>query len=103
MIPRRPDGRTGRARGDAEAQVNLGVRYSNGRGVPQDDVQAHMWFNLAASRSTGEERERVVRSRDLAAGRMTPDEIAEAQRLASEWAAAHPREPYASPADERLL
>ena len=36
------------------AQFNLGVRYSNGRGVPQDDVQAHMWFNLAASRITGE-------------------------------------------------
>ena len=52
-----------------------------------------MWFNLAASRLTGEERERVVRSRDLAAGRMTPDEIAEAQRLAREWAAAHAREP----------
>ena len=52
-----------------------------------------MWFNLAASRSTGEERERAVRSRDLAAGRMTPDEIAEAQRLASEWDAMHPRAP----------
>ena len=93
MIPRRPNGRTGRSRGDAEAQVNLGVRYSNGRGVPQDDVQAHMWFNLAASRLIGEERERVVRSRDLAAGRMTPDEIAEAKRLAREWDAAHPHEP----------
>ena len=93
MIPRRPDGRTGRARGDAEAQFNLGVRYSNGRGVPQDDVQAHMWFNLAASRLTGEQREIAVRGRDSVADRMTPEDRSEAQRLAREWDAAHPREP----------
>ena len=129
MIPRRPDGRTGRARGDAEAQFNLGVRYGSGvgvsqddaeavrwyrlaadqgiaraqlflgfmyedgEGVPQDDVQAHMWFNLAASRLTGELREMAVQDRDKVAGRMDPTQIAEAQRLASEWDAAHPREP----------
>ena len=93
MIPCRPDGQTGRARGDAEAQFNLGVRYSNGRGVPQDDVQAHMWFNLAASRSTGEERERAVRSRDQVAEYLPPEQTAEAQRLARAWDAAHPREP----------
>jgi TPR repeat protein len=34
--------------GDAEAQNNLGVRYADGRGVPQDDVQAVKWFRLAA-------------------------------------------------------
>ena len=28
--------------GDADAQVNLGVMYGEGRGVPQDYVQAHM-------------------------------------------------------------
>ncbi len=38
--------------GDASAQGNLGFMYANGRGVPQDDVTARMWFNLAASRST---------------------------------------------------
>ncbi len=31
------------------AQVDLGVMLENGWGVPQDYVQAHMWFNLAAS------------------------------------------------------
>ena len=90
MIPRRPDGRTGRARGDAEAQFNLGVRYSNGRGVPQDDVQAHMWFNLAASRLAGEQREIAVEGRDNVADRMTPEDRSEAQRLARESNAAHP-------------
>jgi len=54
-------------------------------------VQAHMWFNLAALRSTGEERESAVEARNLVADRMTPIQIAEAQRLAREWDAAHPR------------
>jgi TPR repeat protein len=28
---------------------NLGVMYDNEDGVPQGEVAAHMWFNLAAS------------------------------------------------------
>ena len=34
--------------GDAEAQYNLGMMYGNGRGVPQDDIEAVAWFRLAA-------------------------------------------------------
>ena len=34
--------------GDAEAQVTLGLAYSFGRGVPQDDVEAVRWYRLAA-------------------------------------------------------
>ena len=60
----------------------LGVMYGTGQGVPQDDVLAHMWFNLAASRSTGEARESAISNRDIVAGFMTPDQVAEAQRLA---------------------
>ncbi|HCQ98110.1 MAG TPA: hypothetical protein DIU48_01730 [Acidobacteria bacterium] len=75
----------------AAAQFNLGVKYATGQGVPQDYVQAHMWFNLAALRSTGEERESAVEARNVVADRMTPIQIAEAQRLAREWDAAHPR------------
>ena len=56
-------------------------------------MQAHMWFNLAASRSAGESRQDAVQNRDRAAGLMNPTQLAEAQRLAREWAAAHPREP----------
>ena len=52
-----------------------------------------MWFNLAASRLTGERRENAVSNRDKAAGLMTPGQIAKAQRLAREWDAAHSREP----------
>ena len=79
--------------GGTEAQNNLGVMYGTGAGVPQDYVQAHMWFNLAASRMTGEDRENAVKYRGLAASRLTPAALNEAQRLAREWNAAHPREP----------
>ena len=70
----------------AKAQSQLGYMYANGQGVPQDYVLAHMWFNLAAGRMPpGEGRDRVVSNRDLAEKRMTPAQVAEAQRLAREW------------------
>ena len=50
-----------------------------------------MWTNLAAVQSSGEDRDRLVRNRDILAARMTAEQIAEAQRLAREWDAAHPR------------
>ena len=34
--------------GDADAQWQMGVRYHDGEGVPQDDSQAMLWFQLAA-------------------------------------------------------
>ena len=74
--------------GDAEAQYNLGVRYGTGQGVARDYVQADMWLNLAASRSQGEdlvESTESTKLRELLAEEMTPDQIAEAQRLAREW------------------
>ena len=49
-----------------------------------------MWFNLAASRLTGEDREDAVKNRDIVAGQLTPAALNEAQRLAREWDAAHP-------------
>ena len=71
----------------------INAPYNEGEGVPQDYVEAHMWYNLAASQLTGEARELVVENRDWVAFRMTPEQIAEAERLAREWDAAHPREP----------
>ena len=57
--------------------------YEDGRGVPQDYVRAHMWFNLAASGASGHDW--MIKYRDLVAAKMTPDQIAEAQRMAREW------------------
>jgi len=76
------------------AQFNLGVKYATGQGVPQNYVEAHMWFNLAASRlPAGESHDMAVEARDKIASILSPEQIAEAHRLAREWDAAHPREP----------
>jgi TPR repeat protein len=71
--------------GYAIAQFNLGVMYGKGEGVPQDDVLAHMWSNLAAAQGYDD----AVENRDVVAGLMSPNQIAEAERLAREWMAAH--------------
>ena len=71
--------------GNAAAQSNLGVMYEFGLGVPQDYVQAHKWFDLAAAQGT----EKAQKYRDKAARDMTPNQIAEAQRIALEWRAQH--------------
>ena len=38
-----------------------------------------------------------MRAWNARATRMTPDQVADAQRRAREWDAAHPREPYCPP------
>ena len=77
--------------GVAWAQTYLWNMYETGKGVPPSYVQAHMWHNLVASRTSGEQRDSAVEARDRVAGLMIPTQIAEAQRLAREWDAAHPR------------
>jgi TPR repeat protein len=73
------------AQGDAEAQVNLGLLYSNGQGVPQDYVEAHKWFNLAAANADLPViRDLAATKRNSLATQMTPVQIAEAQKLARE-------------------
>ena len=67
--------------GEARDQGNLGLMYAKGEGVLQDYVLAHMWFNLAAAQG-----EKVATDlRDSLAKKMTPAQIAEAQKLAAEW------------------
>ncbi len=64
----------------------LGTIYELGRDVPHDHVQAHTWFNLAASSfPPGEDRVKAVKKRDKIAKRMTQAQISEAQNLAREW------------------
>jgi hypothetical protein len=73
--------RVGAEKGYASAQFSLGFMYQKGRGVPQDYVQAYMWFNLAAAQGT----RGAAEWREHIAARMTPARIAEAQKLAREW------------------
>ena len=67
--------------GFTPAQLALGALYANGLGVRQDYVSAHKWLNLAATLGM----QRAERSRDTIAGAMTPAQLAEAEKLASEW------------------
>ena len=74
--------------GYAPAQYNLGLWYGRGEGGSPDYVNAHMWFNLAASRFPAAERQNrseAIRNRELVAGKMTSEQIAQAQKLAREW------------------
>ena len=74
------------------AQHNLGFMYEKGHTVPQDYVEAHKWYNLAASRTYGKKtRNLAIKNRDRIAAKMTPAQIAEAQKLANQWGKAHPR------------
>ena len=66
--------------GHAYAQTNLGVMYGIGKGVIKDWVYAHMWLNIAASSGN----KNAVKKRNIFVKRMTPAQIAEAQRLARE-------------------
>jgi TPR repeat protein len=59
----------------------LGLMYAQGRGVLQDFIQAHMWYDLSAAH--GEMRS--AEARDALGKQMTPAQVAEAQRLAREW------------------
>jgi hypothetical protein len=47
---------TAAAEGDAIGQYNLAKLYYTELDVPQDDVRAYIWVNLAAVHMTGDEQ-----------------------------------------------
>ncbi len=67
--------------GDGRAMLELGRLYLQGLGVIQDYVEAHKWFNLAASRGVTE----ALDARDTLAAKMTPAQLATAQARAAAW------------------
>ncbi|MDR5900273.1 SEL1-like repeat protein [Halomonas vilamensis] len=66
---------------DADAQYMLGRMHEAGNGTPQNFVEAHKWYNLAASRS----HRHAADARNAIAEQMTTQQIAEAQRAARSW------------------
>ena len=79
-------------RGDGEAQYMLGVIYSQGFGIQQDWVKAHMWFTLAGSSMMEvpqKDREIAENNRKAVEAKMTPKQIEEAQALAGKWLDEH--------------
>ena len=55
--------------------------YAKGQSVPQNLVIAHQWLNLAAANGA----DGAAELRDELAAKMTPAQIAEAQRFADGW------------------
>ena len=79
-------------RGQPIAQFNLAQMYAAGDGVEQDDVAAYRWYSIAAARLAADGREasvaaraRAADARDALAVRMSPRDIAEAERQAQAW------------------
>lgn len=72
--------------GHAIALFAMGICYRGCLGVTNDPVQTHMRLELAHARlAPGNMRDAAGRIRDKVAAKMTPAQIAEAQRLAQEW------------------
>ena len=66
---------------NAEIFFQLGMKYSIGRDVAADYVEAHKWFNLAAMRGN---RSAIAYRQELA-DEMSAAEIASAQRAARDY------------------
>ena len=65
--------------GFAFAQYNLGYMYSQGEGVPQNDVMAYVWFSVSAAQGHEIARE----SRDIVSKRLTAQQRAKGQEIAT--------------------
>jgi TonB family protein len=76
--------------GNLGAQANLGSMYAEGRGVAQDYVQAYKWLHLAITGAVDDrvpyrQSQTAVDARKAIAGKMTPQQVDEAEQLAKEW------------------
>ena len=80
-------------KGNPDAMHGLGELYLKGTGVPQSRVDAYKWFNLSAVTGNRE----FVASRDKLASKLSPAQLTEGQRLATEWAQKHPAEKSEAP------
>ncbi len=71
--------------GHAGAQLNLGFKYRDGRGVPQSLVTSYMWLSLAAVQGD----DMAARNKNSLQEKMTPEQIAEGERLTQVWVSEH--------------
>jgi TPR repeat protein len=72
------------AQGDALAQYNLGLYYATGNDVvPKDDVQALVWFILAAEGGNKDAR----KNHEALATSMSPELVEKADKIARDWMA----------------
>ena len=55
--------------------------YAEGEGVPEDDVQAYAWYSIAAAQGL----KSAKKNKGILKEEMTREQIAEAQKLSSEY------------------
>jgi len=65
----------------AEAQYNLGFDYANGTGVVKDYVEGYKWILLASANGSQKAADSIPGFEN----RMSPEQIAEGQKLAREF------------------
>lgn len=63
-------------KGDITAQTHLGTLYKDGKGVPQNFIEAYAWLNLATTNGS----QGALLNRDQLAQKMTSDQIKQAQK-----------------------
>src|SRR5262245_46279813 len=68
---------------NAKAQSNIGQMYAEGTGVEKNLVKAYQWLTLAAQQGETSAPKMLVGVEP----NLTPDQVAEGKRLASEWKA----------------
>ena len=74
--------------GDVTGQGILGGKYFLGRrGFVEDLVLSHMWFNISVANGSSSTYYKTMVEEYL-----TPDQLAEAQKLAREWMEEHGKE-----------
>lgn len=67
--------------GDGMSMLALGRAYAQGLGVLRNRIEAHKWFNLAASRGVLE----AIEEREKLEENMTDSELVEANEIARQW------------------
>jgi hypothetical protein len=75
--------------GYADAQIDLGYCYANGVGLARDPVTAYKWYNVSAAHGITRASSNLA-SLELT---MTPEQVAEGQRLSREFIAFIPDPP----------
>jgi TPR repeat protein len=89
---------SGQEPGDIESCFARGIDYSSGHDVEINMIEAHKWFNIAASRG---HKDGAQMRREIAA-LMSDSEIGQAQRAARDWLKMHPLPAVQNPQLEPL-
>jgi TPR repeat protein len=66
--------------GNKNAQYKLGMFYLTGKGLPQNYVYSYSWLNLSSAQGMPEANQAKI----YLEGKMTPEQLTEAQRLSEE-------------------